>query len=806
MSPHYAPSGAAFQVLVSPAAADLLERSRRALDLDPENPAAWLERLPFGPGDTTAGAENELQTAVAGEREAVDLPRRILASSYYRNLERKAAAGDTPVRRLQELNAFITDNPDRVWEHSWVRFSRDRLSDFARSVLETDLLADKRQPRGPRRSDCECFHCQEAGENLLRLPVSYLLKLALADAIGDADLPAVLREGGTRLLGHFLNDNTSPETFSFFPLPLAPATGNGRRVAAETLQRFLLSHLLADYANRHFELDARGQHALVYFSPHPPIRQRRLNELISDAFYRELFMNPCLSGWDRGEDKHAYMALCHRVLSRSQLNAVARLKEAGIIANNLVVLPNTSNISLANNGTHLSLGSRRLSRLRGDEVTGFGPAEEKHVGDLVLKISEHFLPLFVGTYSAAPYRFDFQDLHPEKALGFLPHELHDIHLRMIWRRWRRKADIRFFGKSITPFGPEWLDRLVSRGCGLRGDLVRDFRLIDYLVSVMSTDESPAMDGTPGNDARLKKDLAAQGVFHPAMPLYLLHRLRPFADYGFCGFEGRHYSQFADILEDMGRAADLQWLVTALAYREALSGRTTHTDIPDAPVIESERRQVIFGSAIGIPTFFVLKKTANRFLLRILGRTAEVRPSRRYQGYLRVRQDCFRRALLAYLQTEAADLVEALQLEETLADLALRLDEKSRRTAADRLLGGILNTAGAADPMRLSAAEFNGAAERYYRTGLRRHHLAAALDLLRADLKALDDWPAWRSGRDNAAMLYLFNGCSADRFVANAGPDLLADRLSPEALKTLILALVLTVEAQRRQVQPAATDR
>jgi hypothetical protein len=180
MSPHYAPSGAAFQVLVSPAAADLLERSRRALDLDPENPAAWLERLPFGPGDATAGAENELQTAVVGEREAVDLPRRILASSYYRNLERKAAAGDTPVRRLQELNAFITDNPDRVWEHSWVRFSRDRLSDFARSVLETDLLADKRQPRGPCRGDCECFHCQEAGENLLRLPVSYLLKLALA--------------------------------------------------------------------------------------------------------------------------------------------------------------------------------------------------------------------------------------------------------------------------------------------------------------------------------------------------------------------------------------------------------------------------------------------------------------------------------------------------------------------------------------------------------------------------------------------------------------------------------------------------
>ena len=806
MPPFFTPSGAALQVLVRPPEADLLDRCRRALDLDPDRPGTWLARLPFGPGDTTAGAENELQTAVAGEKEDVDLPQRILASRYYRNLERKAAAGDTPVRRLQELNAFIADNPERVWEHSWVQFPASRLNAFARSVLDTDLLADKRQPRGPRRGDCERFECREGGETLLRVPVSYLLKLALADATGDTDLPAILREAGTRLLGHFLNDNTSPETFSFFPVPLDPSAGNGRRVAAETLQRYLLSHLLVAYANHRFGLEDRGQQAMVYFSPHPPTRQRRLNELISDSFYRELFMNPCLAGWDRGEDKHAYMALCHRVLSRSQLNAVARLKEAGIIAHNLVVLPNTSNISLANNGTHLSLGSRRLSGLMDTGAAGFGPEEEKHLGDLVLKISEHFLPLFVGTYSAAPYRLDFQDLHPEKALGFLPHELHDIHLRMIWRRWRRKADIKFCGKSITPFGPEWLDRLVSRTCGLRGDLVQDFRLIDYLVCVMSTDESPAMDGTPGNDGRLKKDLAAQGVFHTAMPLYLLHRLRPYDHYGFCGFEGRHYSQFEDLLADMGRAADLQWLVTAAAYREALSGRTTHADIPDAPVVESERRQVIFGGAIGIPTFFVLKQTANRFLLRILQRTAEVRPSRRYPGYLRVRQDCFRRALLGFLQTEAADLVEALDLQDTLADLAARLSGAAHGTAAGRLLDGILQTAGTANPMRLAAVEFNAAAERYYRTTLRQRHLAAAMDLLRDALKSLDSWPAWRSGQYNAAMLHLFKGRAADQFAAEAGADLLADRLSPAALKTLILATVLTVEAQRQQAQPANPDR
>ena len=52
------------------------------------------------------------------------------------------------------------------------------------------------------------------------------------------------------------------------------------------------------------------------------------------------------------------MHLCHQVLSRSQLNAVAKLREAGIVANDLIVLPSLSNVSLANNGIHISIGSR----------------------------------------------------------------------------------------------------------------------------------------------------------------------------------------------------------------------------------------------------------------------------------------------------------------------------------------------------------------------------------------------------------------------------------------------------------------
>jgi hypothetical protein len=239
--------------------------------------------------------------------------------------------------------------------------------------------------------------------------VSYLLKLALADAVGDPDTDPLLQSTDEGLMDHFLSDNTSPEVFSFFPTLLTTAGRTVTGAAAETAKRFLFCQLAVAYANKKFGLSALGQTVDIYFSPQPPLRQKMLNTIISNAFYRELFMSPCLSGWARGEDKYRYMILCHQVLSRSQLNTIKKLKESNIITNNLVVLPNTSNTCLANNGTHVSIGSLKLSRCLADRHSGVGPAEEKYMGDLVIKIIEHFLPLFVGTYTAAPYRFDFQD-------------------------------------------------------------------------------------------------------------------------------------------------------------------------------------------------------------------------------------------------------------------------------------------------------------------------------------------------------------------------------------------------------------
>lgn len=253
----------------------------------------------------------------------------------------------------------------------------------------------------------------------------------------DESLSPVLFKTGKSLLDNFLSDNTSPEVLSF-NIPTATQGIIGDLAAKETSRTLLFSQLLIQYANKTFGLEESGQKCLLYCAPHAPSRQKKLNDVVPDGFYRHLFMSPCLSGWDKGEEKHRYMEICHKTLSRSQLNTIGKLKDAGIITNNLVVLPNTSNTCLANNGTHVSLGSKLLTSQAADRESLFTPGVEKYFGDLVIKIVEHFLPLFVNTYSSSPYRIDFADFHPEKVLGFLPHELDYTHLRMIWRRGRKK--------------------------------------------------------------------------------------------------------------------------------------------------------------------------------------------------------------------------------------------------------------------------------------------------------------------------------------------------------------------------------
>ena len=750
--------------------------------------------LPFSPGDTTAGSESELQAVVAGRKEEVDLPNTIEQSNYFANILKRAAAGEAPQRLITDLERFLSSNTENVWENSWVRFPRRMLSPFAETVIEHDLRAVKSDPRSGPRSDAHrfSFHNRE-GEECLRLPISYLIKLSLADLLGSQErLPEIVRQTGHRLMGHFLNDNTSPETFSFHVVTLRPNSGMGRAIARETAKRLLLTQLLVMYANESFDLRASGQEALVYSAPHPPIRQKELNRHIPDAFYRELFMSPCLSGWDRGEEKYRYMQLCHQVLSRSQLNGVAKLREAGIITNNLVVLPDVSNVSLANNGTHISLGSRRLTAALADPTSGFTEVHEKYVGDLAIKMAEHFLPLFVGIYSAAPYRLAYTDFHPERALGYLPHELDYTHLRMIWRRWKKKARLSVFGRPITPFGPEWLDRAMSGLFRMKGDFVPDFRLIDYLVCLMSTDQSPALDGTLGSCDRLRHDLADMGVFDSQMSVYLLYKLRDFASMGFSGFEGRHYSLFENLEEDMGGAADLQTLINALAFKYMAAGQFSHAHIPDDPTVESERRQIFFAAAIGIPTFFVQKNTPNLFLRKILLRAGGVRQSRRYPGYLRVNVEEYRKALLQVLIDDGRDLIEDLNLKRTMEDLLLRLEHPDKHSAAGRLTSGILGTLGAKSPLDLDAGVFNQGAEKYYRETLRRQHFREALRFLEEDCIQFESPSAGLAVDVNEALRSVLGETGATDFLRNVKKDLHAEQIPLGMLKKLINLVILTI--------------
>jgi len=697
------------------------------------------EQLPFLRDDATLGAECELQAAVAGDADHVDLALEIRASNYFNNVVKHAATQETPRRPVTAIERFLSDNSDQLWENSWVRVPLARLNDLARRVLAEDLRAQRSNPRSAPRADRARFFVRDerAGE-MLRAPVSYLLKLSLAQALGAAPaLSRAIQRTGQRLMDHYINDNASPEILSFYVVRGATQPRLGAALARESARRFLFTELLVQYADRAWALCDAGQRPLVYFSPHVPLRQRQINEGVSDAFYRDLFCSPCLSGWERGEEKHRYMQLCHEVLSRSHLNAVVKLRDAGIVTSNLVVLPNTSNASLSNNGVHVSLGSERLRQALADPASGFDARHEKYLSDLVIKIAEHFLPLFVGLYSAAPYRLDFTDFHPERALGYLPHQLDFTHLRKLWGAWKQKARLKVLGHTVTPLGPVWLDTLLARTLQLRGDWVPDIRLLDYLVALTSTDQNPALDGSMGNHERAKCDLADLGVFDPRMSFYMLYKPREYQRVGFSGFEGRFYSLFADDRLDLAPAVELQRLITALAWHYIAGGTATHAHIPDSRFVESERRQFFFASAMGLRAVYVRRDTPNLFLQRILSQCKRARPSARYHGYLKVYLQDYQRALVNLLRIDAAPLIASQELEDVMEDLESRVRAPELYSAATRLNKDILAAAGERNPFALRAREYNTAAERHYRGALKRRSLEQAFDELEADLRVFE---------------------------------------------------------------------
>jgi len=421
--------------------------------------------------------------------------------------------------------------------------------------------------------------------------------------------------------------------------------------------------------------------------------------------------------------------------------------------------------------------------------------EEKRLGDLAIKIFEHFLALFVGTYSAAPYRIDFAEFHPEKLLSFLPHELDFTHLRLIWREWKEKAQMRVLGQAVTPYGPHGLDRFFSRVFRLRGDLVPDYRLINYPVAWLATEQGSALDGQPGNVTRLVSELDQLGIVDRRLSFYMPLRLREFERMGFSGFEGRYYSLFPTFGRDMALATNLQQLLLMVAHQLAVEGAVRAEDIPDDPTSESERRQPFFFAAAGLPAFYVHKKSRNELLKRVLLHCRSTRSSWRHPDYLRVPIADYREALLAWLTDDAQESIDQAQAELIVVELRFRLADR-RLQAHQRIVDGVLAESGDCDPMKLHAREFNRLAEQHYRETLRRQNLREARELLREDARSLSqgDCPEL-----SAMVRYGVRVQDPVRFLDSIGERLADDNLTAQEVTTVLNLLLLfsTLEAERK---------
>jgi len=744
-------------------------------------------------GDVTAGMETEFQTAVVGSKDKVDLPLQVKNSVFFENLLKRTKNGEYHPSKLKNVQNYLENNVTNVWENSYVKIRKRFLNRYAQMLVEQDLLKDKSDPQSGKRDDYKSFCINIDGEEGFRFPVSYLLKVALADFLGeknDFNNPTIKTAKG--IMEKFSNDNTSPEVVSFY-LADDNERDIGDSLGRETAKRLLLTQLLTVYSNKKFGLVEQDQRVMVYHSPLTPHRQKKLNELIPDSCYRDLFISPCLSGWDKGEEKKRYMELCHLSLSRSKLNTIEKLKDAGIIKNNLIVLPNTSNTSLTNNGIHISLGSNYLTDKIKNSPSKFNQMGEKYYSDLSIKIMEHFIPLFTGVYSASPYRIGFNEFHPEVVLGFLPHELDFTYLRMIYRRWLKKCHNKRLGYRFTPLGPVWVDKLLEKVLRLKGDFVQDYRVIDYFVSILSTETTYAFDGTLDNQSLLKRELQSMGVFDERLSFYSLIRGRLFNLNGYSGFENRFYSCFYDLYEDTRDITNLQNLFAALSYKYITNGTLKHPDIPDDPCHESERRQIFFAAALGVPTVYIKSQSSNLFMRYILNHCNSVRLSRRYPGYYRVEVEDYKKALVKILKKDGMDIIENLNIEKSFGSLCSRLED-NQNWNSKKLISDLLKKHKKTSPLDIDSEQFNLDLERYYRDDLRKKHIIDGLKIVLEDFsKKLNPYI---DIKDYVRDYSFFKILEMD--IYNLSKGISDETISLEELKDLITIILLDISIEENK--------
>ena len=146
------------------------------------------------------------------------------------------------------------------------------------------------------------------------------------------------------------------------------------------------------------------------------------------------------------------------------------------------------------------------------------------------------------------------------------------------------------------------------------------------------------------------------------------------------------------------------------------------------------------------------------------------------------------------------MIEDFEANLLLGDLRWRLADKRMR-ASERIVAEILNGCGEHDAMRTNAAEFNRAAEKYYRNDLRHAQLREAMHHLRDDVEA-----APISGDAELRALIRCGVRMQDpaRFLDSIGDRVLREELSNAELESLLNLLLVFSAVENGRTQPVSS--
>ena len=186
------------------------------------------------------------------------------------------------------------------------------------------------------------------------------------------------------------------------------------------------------------------------------------------------------------------------------------------------------------------------------------------------------------------------------------------------------------------------------------------------------------------------------------------------------------------------------------------------------------------------------ESRNRFLRHLLVNCRKTRPSRRHPGYMRVSVRDYRQALLSFIQQSAADLMEAMNMQSVVDDLADRCDSPQLQ-AGSRLIQDILGDAGKA-PIDIEAPSFNRMAEGLYRGALRERQLREAMRHLKEDLVCFD---RSADSDDRGQLRHGVRVQNVERFVQDVADRVAREELSLHEIEALLNLILLFIARDRR---------